>query len=335
MDSLRKSSYSDLGSEFYSEESFEFHPLADEFPLMNSEEIAQLGKDIAKHGQDDTIDLYEGKILDGRNRYLACKEYGVTPRLRYLPEGKNPEDYVFSKNFLRRHLTPAQKAEKALRWVEIEAKRAKNRKLSKLKQFKGQITDHPSEGLTVSQGQAVKIVAKKGKISQNSIYIAKKVKHLNDPEINDRWEDAKNGEATIKSVDRLIREKFPPSKPKRKNKLTTRPVQKTSKDATQLEREIHKHTMNNFLEKGNKIKSKHDTTPLENEKDKRNLCKYCPKATVLAIGHQYNCEKCGHQGYVYISKVMCDNDFITGEKRLRDPQRKRCESSYLEEELYS
>ena len=49
------------------------HPLAALFPPIPEEELAELGRDIALHGQVEPIVLYQGKILDGVNRYRACR----------------------------------------------------------------------------------------------------------------------------------------------------------------------------------------------------------------------------------------------------------------------
>ncbi len=50
----------------------EFHNIANEFPYANDEELRLLSEDIKAVGLREPITLYEGKILDGRNRFLAC-----------------------------------------------------------------------------------------------------------------------------------------------------------------------------------------------------------------------------------------------------------------------
>jgi hypothetical protein len=50
---------------------FEAHAIAGIFPLLEGPEFELLKQDIAAHGLRETIWLYEGKILDGRNRYCA------------------------------------------------------------------------------------------------------------------------------------------------------------------------------------------------------------------------------------------------------------------------
>lgn len=49
-----------------------FHPIASVFPLMERQAIVDLKNDIAKHGLLEPIVLLDGKVLDGRNRFLAC-----------------------------------------------------------------------------------------------------------------------------------------------------------------------------------------------------------------------------------------------------------------------
>ena len=53
-------------------ERLEYHELANIFPLIQGVEFDELVKDIQWNGLQEPIILYEGKILDGRNRYNAC-----------------------------------------------------------------------------------------------------------------------------------------------------------------------------------------------------------------------------------------------------------------------
>jgi ParB-like nuclease domain len=89
-----------------------FHPLAGIFPLMEGAEFDELVADIKAHGLREPIVLYEGLILDGRNRYRACIKAGVEPS--FVPStgrvlNDDPAGYVISANIRRRHLTPEDK----------------------------------------------------------------------------------------------------------------------------------------------------------------------------------------------------------------------------------
>ena len=89
----------------------EFHPLSDTFPLIEGVEFAELVNSIIARGQLEKIITYEGRILDGRNRYLACKQAGVTPVSEEF-EGTFEEarDHVVDANLRRRHLDTSQRA---------------------------------------------------------------------------------------------------------------------------------------------------------------------------------------------------------------------------------
>jgi hypothetical protein len=88
---------------------YEFHPAADLFPMMSDEEIDALGEDMLLLGQRESIVLYRGQILDGRNRFQACLLKGIAPRFRdELPP--DPYAFVASANLRRRHLDESQRA---------------------------------------------------------------------------------------------------------------------------------------------------------------------------------------------------------------------------------
>jgi len=90
-------------------EQMKYHPLAAFFPMLPPIEFQTLKESIASLGQLDPIVTYDGKILDGRNRYEACIAIGKTPKFRVLTNGIDPLDYVMAANFRRRSLRPAQK----------------------------------------------------------------------------------------------------------------------------------------------------------------------------------------------------------------------------------
>lgn len=89
----------------------EFHPIANCFPLIEGAEFAVLAADIEAHGVREPIWLYEGKILDGRNRYLAAQDLGKLFLSReFAGSPLEAIDFVWSSNRARRHLTPSQAA---------------------------------------------------------------------------------------------------------------------------------------------------------------------------------------------------------------------------------
>lgn len=86
-----------------------FHPYAEIFPLIEGDDFDSLVADIKANGLRDPIWTYDERILDGRNRYLACKAAGVKPQYREY-EGDDALAFVVSLNVQRRHLTTAQRA---------------------------------------------------------------------------------------------------------------------------------------------------------------------------------------------------------------------------------
>lgn len=92
-----------------SKQEYEFHPYASILPMLGVTEAGELAADIQANGLREDIVLFEGKILDGRNRYTACKSAGVEPRFRDFNGGGDPVAYIVSVNVRRRHLTNAQR----------------------------------------------------------------------------------------------------------------------------------------------------------------------------------------------------------------------------------
>jgi len=89
-----------------------FHPLADLFPMIEGPEFDALVEDIKTNEQQEPIALFEGQILDGRNRYRACLAAGVEPVfIEFIEEQPGgAEAFVQARNINRRHLTQSQLA---------------------------------------------------------------------------------------------------------------------------------------------------------------------------------------------------------------------------------
>jgi hypothetical protein len=86
------------------------HPACAVLPQLPDNELRALADDIAENGLRDEIVLdKEGRILDGRNRWLACVMADVPVRTMTY-EGTDPVRYVISKNERRRHLSDTVRA---------------------------------------------------------------------------------------------------------------------------------------------------------------------------------------------------------------------------------
>lgn len=100
----------------------EFHPVADIFPMMSDLEFSGLVDDIKANGLREPVWLHrDGRIIDGRNRYRACRQAGIEPITRTYdgPDGELVR-FVISLNLHRRHLDSDQRAVVAARVEEYE-----------------------------------------------------------------------------------------------------------------------------------------------------------------------------------------------------------------------
>jgi ParB-like chromosome segregation protein Spo0J len=139
------------------------HRLAALFPPMAESDYASFKADIDAHGVREAIWLYEGKILDGRNRYRACQELGIACPTRVY-DGQEPLAFNLSLNLHRRQLNEAQRAMVAERLATLpEGRRANNS--ANLPSF--------------SQGQAAKLL----NVSTRSVVAAHKVRTEAQPEV--------------------------------------------------------------------------------------------------------------------------------------------------------
>jgi len=168
----------------------EAHNYADIFPMMTSKEYNELKRDIKENGQMDDIITYEGKILDGRNRFKAITELGIKPNLSEY-EGDNPLQYVMSTNLKRRHLTDSQKAIVGRRYVKYYSILAKER------QRMGKELVPDPESIGQARDKAGEVVG----VSGRYIDIAEEVLSIR-PEMEEK---IMSGEIKLKQVYREIK----------------------------------------------------------------------------------------------------------------------------------
>lgn len=99
----------------------EFHPVANVFPLMTGVEFDALVSDIDVNGQIQPIFTYQGKIIDGRNRYRACERLNIVPAcIPYEGDESELVAFVVSLNLKRRHLSDSQRGMIAAKVANLE-----------------------------------------------------------------------------------------------------------------------------------------------------------------------------------------------------------------------
>jgi len=135
---------------------YEFHPLANIFPLIEGQAYQDLLTDVMRHGIREPVWLYEGQILDGRNRYRAATAMGVPFDTREY-EGGDPAAFVVSLNLHRRHLSESQRATVAAKLANLQSGQKKS---------SANLPTSP-----ISQADAAQML----NVSDRSLRIAKKV----------------------------------------------------------------------------------------------------------------------------------------------------------------
>src|SRR5262249_61079537 len=89
---------------------FEPHDLSKLFPPISPEDFDKLAADIMLHGLHQPIVRYQGKILDGNNRYRACELVKIAPKfVDFTGDDAAARNYVISANIHRRHLSPDER----------------------------------------------------------------------------------------------------------------------------------------------------------------------------------------------------------------------------------
>jgi ParB-like chromosome segregation protein Spo0J len=111
------------------------HPLANMFPMIEGGAFEELKRDISAQGILEPIRLYQGMILDGRNRYAAAKACGhvfsLDDFIQWEGTLAEAEAWVISTNLHRRHLSAKQKQEMVRDRIR-KAPEMSNRQIAKL-----------------------------------------------------------------------------------------------------------------------------------------------------------------------------------------------------------
>ena len=146
----------------------EAHPAADAFPWLGEDELQELADDIRARRQEyKVVRLPDGRVIDGRNRELACRVAGIEPQ--YRTEDMTDDEvieFVVSANVHRRNLSASQRA--------MAAAELANMKRGERKEQMGtgaHLTTEAQENKT-----SVAEAAQKLDVSERSVKSAKKVK---------------------------------------------------------------------------------------------------------------------------------------------------------------
>jgi ParB-like chromosome segregation protein Spo0J len=111
------------------------HPFANLFPMIEGKDFDQLRDDIAVQGILEPIRLYQGMILDGRNRYAAAKaaghQFSLDDFVQWEGTVAEAEAWVISTNLHRRHLSAKQKQEMVRARIR-KSPEMSNRQIAKL-----------------------------------------------------------------------------------------------------------------------------------------------------------------------------------------------------------
>lgn len=203
-------------------EDIPYHPACSLFPELEGEYFEKLKNDIKEKGLLEKITLIidsataKKMILDGRNRYRACKE----TRTRMAFEeywDDDPIGFVISKNIHRRHLTASQRAAIATASKRLYAEEGKKKQVEAAKEGgktggRGRPKKDDSLVEKIPQGfsedredPSRDKAAKQFHVNPRYVDLAEKLER----EALDLFEKVKSGEMTITQAARELKQRAP------------------------------------------------------------------------------------------------------------------------------
>ena len=170
------------------------------YPEMKEEAYLSLKNDIEKNGYDFKfpIWIYEDEIIDGWNRYKACKELGVIPTYeKFIGDETQAINFILRTNN-RRDLTTYQRTLLAFEFEEMFREKAKEKQLSSLK--KG--TSVPQISAKREPIETRNELAKIAKVSHDTISKVKKIQEKAPEEVKQKLA---TGEVSINAAYKEIK----------------------------------------------------------------------------------------------------------------------------------
>lgn len=159
---------------------------------MTGAAFTELVKDIALNGLREDIWTFDGKIIDGRNRYNACLQASVTPRFRTWDGNGSLVEFVISLNLHRRHLSESQRAMVAAKIANLEEGNP-HRELTQ-----------SIDGVKIGQNEAATML----KVSTASVGRAKLIQKKGVPEL---VEAVERGEVSVSAAN-IVADHLPPDR---------------------------------------------------------------------------------------------------------------------------
>ena len=182
------------------------HPIANVWPMLDDDKLDELAEDIRQQGQLQPIWTFDGMILDGRNRFEACRRAEIKPIIMEY-RGDEPTAFAVSLNDRRRHMGKGALAAVAVELEPHFAADAKRRQQQAGKDHgRGQkLPEKVPEAISPKKGDGDARKAAAVSVGVNDRYVsdAKKVK-AEAPEV---FERLKTGKINLQDAKREVAKK--------------------------------------------------------------------------------------------------------------------------------
>lgn len=168
-------------------------------PPLSADEFAQLEQNIINEGCRDRLVIWEGKIIDGHNRYEICHKNQVyfETKEEFFDERGEVIEWIIKNQFGRRNLPPYERSVLALRLEDEIKVRAKEKQIRKPKD------SVPQKSAEQTHTETRKELAKLAGVSHDTI---SKVKIIEEKATPEQKEALRTGEKKINRVYREVQE---------------------------------------------------------------------------------------------------------------------------------